>query len=296
MFMTFIELYEEFPNPESKDTMRGILIGSPVSKDLCNYFLSYAYHYASEKLVKISTRRGKTREKRLISHVIFYADDIVLFSGNATLPDGTADVWIRKNETQLPESEEGPQGVEADEIYFKVTVSTVTKEEISADIDFWFDQLKEKEEGLNADYLSIETYRANKKKEISQICQSTVFAGVDISISSGTEHFSLKDEDQLNLFGKQAQLTAGIKKLEYHEDGNPCRYYSAEDMQKIINGAMEFKSYHTTYANSLNMWIKGCSKASEIAKIEYGAPIPEEYQSEVLKDYLAEMAADKEVK
>lgn len=165
-----------------------------------------------------------------------------------------------------------------------------------ADIDFWFDQLKEKEEGLNADYLSIETYRANKKKEISQICQSTVFAGVDISISSGTEHFSLKDEDQLNLFGKQAQLTAGIKKLEYHEDGNPCRYYSAEDMQKIINGAMEFKSYHTTYANSLNMWIKGCSKASEIAKIEYGAPIPEEYQSEVLKDYLAEMAADKEVK
>ena len=175
-------------------------------------------------------------------------------------------------------------------------MSTVTKEEISADIDFWFDQLKEKEEGLNADYLSIETYRANKKKEISQICQSTVFAGVDISISSGTEHFSLKDEDQLNLFGKQAQLTAGIKKLEYHEDGNPCRYYSAEDMQKIINGAMEFKSYHTTYANSLNMWIKGCSKASEIAKIEYGAPIPEEYQSEVLKDYLAEMATDKEVK
>lgn len=186
--------------------------------------------------------------------------------------------------------------MEADEIYFKVTVDTVTKEEISADIDFWFDQLKEKEEGLNADYLSIETYRANKKKEISQICQSTVFAGVDISISSGTEHFSLKDEDQLNLFGKQAQLAAGSEKLEYHEDGNPCRYYSAEDMQKIINGAMEFKSYHTTYGNSLNMWIKGCAKASEIAKIEYGAPIPEEYQSEVLKDYLAEMAADKEVK
>lgn len=106
--------------------------------------------------------------------------------------------------------------------------------------------MKDKEEGCNADYLSIETYRAEKKKEISQICQSTVFAGTDIDISSGKEHFSLKDEDQLNLFGKQAQLTAGIKKLEYHEDGNPCRYYSAEDMQKIINGAMEFKSYHTT--------------------------------------------------
>ena len=54
----------------------------------------------------------------------------------AVLPDGSADVWIRKNEVQLPEKDEGPQGMEADEIYFKVTASTVTKEEISADIDF----------------------------------------------------------------------------------------------------------------------------------------------------------------
>lgn len=80
LFMTFIDLYEEFANPEIEDVTRGILIGSPVSKDLCNYFLSYAYHYASEKLVKTSSRRGKTKEKRLVSHVIFYADDIVMFS------------------------------------------------------------------------------------------------------------------------------------------------------------------------------------------------------------------------
>lgn len=81
----------------------------------------------------------------------------------------------RKNEVQLPEKDEGPQGMEADEIYFKVSAGVVPKEEIVADLDFWFDQLKDKEEGCNADYLSIETYRAEKKKEISQICQSTVF-------------------------------------------------------------------------------------------------------------------------
>lgn len=39
----------------------------------------------------------------------------------AVLPDGSADVWIRKNEVQLPEKDEGPQGMEADEIYFKVS-------------------------------------------------------------------------------------------------------------------------------------------------------------------------------
>lgn len=82
MFMTFLELYEEWADPESKDTEKGILIGSPVSKDFCNYFLSYAYHYASERLVKTTSRRGVVKEKRLISHVIFYADDLVLYSGN----------------------------------------------------------------------------------------------------------------------------------------------------------------------------------------------------------------------
>lgn len=75
------------------------------------------------------------------------------------------------------------------QIYFKVSAGVVPKEEIVADLDFWFDQLKDKEEGCNADYLSVETYRAEKKKEISQICQSTVFAGTDIDISSGKEHF-----------------------------------------------------------------------------------------------------------
>lgn len=79
LFDTFIELYEEWPNPESENPKKGILIGSPVSKDLCNYFLSYAYHYASEKLVKMMHRRGKEKTVRLVRHLIFYMDDIVMY-------------------------------------------------------------------------------------------------------------------------------------------------------------------------------------------------------------------------
>ena len=103
------------------------------------------------------------------------------------------------------------------------------------------------------------------------------------------EHFSLKEEDQLNLFGKQAQLAAGTKQLEYHQDGHPCRYYSADEMTAIIDAAMQHVSYHTTYCNSLNMWIAGATTTEELNIIYYGADIPEEYQSEVLKDYLAAM-------
>ncbi len=86
-----------------------------------------------------------------------------------------------------------------------------------------------------------------------------------------TEHFSLTEHDQLNLFGKQVQLAAGTTELEYHADGQPCRYYSAEDMQIITSTAMAYVSYHTTYCNAVNMWIAGCETAEEVQQIYYGA-------------------------
>lgn len=50
-------------------------------------------------------------------------------------------------------------------------------------------------------------------------------------------------------------------------------------------------SYHTTYCNALNMWIVGCESAEEVQQIFYGADVPEQYQSEVLKAYLVKIAA-----
>ena len=86
------------------------------------------------------------------------------------------------------------------------------------------------------------------------------------------------------------QLLAGEEKLEYHEDGQPCRYYSAEDMQSIINKAMLFKTYNTTYCNALNMWIKSITRSSDFEQIQWGVKVPEAFQNEVLKDYLKAIA------
>lgn len=60
----------------------GIFIGSPVSKDLCNYYLSYLYHYCTNELYEMKTRRGKTTRKRLIYHIMIQMDDIILFGSN----------------------------------------------------------------------------------------------------------------------------------------------------------------------------------------------------------------------
>lgn len=130
--------------------------------------------------------------------------------------------------------------------------------------------------------------QASKKQEISAACEQVIYSGVDVTLSDGSsEHFALTEHDQLNLFGKQVQLAAGTDKLEYHSDGQSCKYYSAADMQTIITAAMTYVSYHTTYCNALNMWIAGVSDKDELNQITYGASVPEQYQSEVLKAYLA---------
>lgn len=138
---------------------------------------------------------------------------------------------------------------------------------------------------------TLDEWKPAKKQEISQSCESIIYDGVSVILADGsTEHFSLTEHDQLNLFGKQAQLAAGADQLEYHADGQPCRYYSAEDMQAIINAAMWHVSYHTTYCNAINMWIADCQTAEEVQAIFYGADVPESYQSDVLKAYLLQIA------
>lgn len=134
--------------------------------------------------------------------------------------------------------------------------------------------------------------QATKRGEVSDACEQVIYNGVNVVLLDGSvEHFSLTEHDQLNLFGKQSQLAAGAKQLEYHADGQPCKYYNATDMQSIIQAAMFHVSYHTTYCNALNMWIAGCQDAEECQEIFYGANVPEEYQSEVLMAYLEQIAA-----
>lgn len=135
---------------------------------------------------------------------------------------------------------------------------------------------------------TIAELQSSKKQEISQACEQAIYSGVSVTLTDGSvEHFSLTEHDQLNLFGKQVQLAAGVTELEYHADGQPCRYYSAKDMQIITSTAMAYVSYHTTYCNAVNMWIAGCETADEIQQIYYGAAVPEQYQSDVPKAYIA---------
>lgn len=135
----------------------------------------------------------------------------------------------------------------------------------------------------------LEQIRTLKKSEISDSCEQTIYNGIDVEMSTGTQHFSLTEKDQINIFGLQATIESGETQIEYHSDGNPCIYYSVEDIQKLIVAAMGFVKYNTTYCNSLNVWINEETDAQVINSMYYGMDIPEEHQSEVLKDYIKNM-------
>ena len=139
---------------------------------------------------------------------------------------------------------------------------------------------------------TLEEVKETKKQEIGIAYQAVKAAGVDIELSTGKEHFPLSDEEIVFLYGKQVELASGKKELVSYQDAdNRCKFYSVEDMQKIIEEAFQFVSYQTTYRNTLWEWVDECETKEEVEGIDYGSEIPEQYQNDVLKAYLAQMEA-----
>ena len=62
-----------------------LIIGTLLSQWLCNYILSYLYRYVDGLYkIKKSKREGNQRRVRLLSHLLFYMDDILITSTRRT--------------------------------------------------------------------------------------------------------------------------------------------------------------------------------------------------------------------
>lgn len=132
-------------------------------------------------------------------------------------PNGVADVWLRNNQHEIvQEIEDGPTGYEADEIFCRVDAAVFQKRKLLLILVSGF--LCWNRFDLDANELGIEARRAAKLSEVSAACEEKIVSGIDVKIGEETQHFSLTIHDQLNLFGKQAQLNAGAEKCEYHNE------------------------------------------------------------------------------
>lgn len=132
--------------------------------------------------------------------------------------------------------------------------------------------------------ITIEYVKSAKIAEMNTICTNLIQKGFDVKLEDDiSHHFSLSEQDQLNLITLSTMVASGETAIPYHADGEPCKFYSVDDINAILNAATSWKTYHVTYNNSLKTYINSLDKITEISAITYGMEIPVDYQSDVLR-------------
>lgn len=141
---------------------------------------------------------------------------------------------------------------------------------------------------------TLEEVKMEKVSEMNNAQQMAIQNGVDVTLTDGTiEHFALTENDQTSLIGLQTKVLAGEESIPWHtsDQSEHCKYYNNADMSIITATALSYVSYHVTYFRDLRIYINALETKEEVEDIFYGTSIPEEYQSEPLKDMVAAINA-----
>lgn len=64
------------------------------------------------------------------------------------------------------------------------------------------------------------TLAQRKVDMANETCQNTIYAGLDVELTTGTKHFSLSLEDQQNINSKFQEVTLGATECQYKEHGD----------------------------------------------------------------------------
>ena len=128
---------------------------------------------------------------------------------------------------------------------------------------------------------------AKKLDEISAKCNTVIEAGVDV----GDAHYSLTIEDQANILAWMAVAQTG-KSIPYHQDGQPCRVYTADEFMEVANAAVAYKTHHTTYCNLLMRQVENMTDTDEVKAVQYGTTQLEGKYAEQYQIIMASLVGD----
>lgn len=113
--------------------------------------------------------------------------------------------------------------------------------------------------------------RTEKLSSLSETCNQTIVAGMDVETTEGVEHFSLEETDQINLTTALSAIEQGAKGYPYHADKKLCRMFTAVELKTIAEKATAHKLYHTTLCNHLLILARRATTTAELDKITYSA-------------------------
>lgn len=129
------------------------------------------------------------------------------------------------------------------------------------------------------DTSTLDGAKQSKLREISNSCQQTIYAGLDVVTTKGAEHFSLTSDDQSNLSALAMAIGTGLTSVPYHADGQLCREFTASEFNGIYTAAKNFVTYNTTLCNHLNVWIRRCETINEVNAITHTSKLPDDLQT-----------------
>lgn len=197
------------------------------------------------------------------------------------------DDWLRPISVDIPYKWVKIIKIDKEE-YDALIEALETEEEIIEDIPE--EILSEEDAQIDEDEINtLEYIKEMKIRQMSKICHDTIVKGVDVVLSDGnTHHFSLEIEDQIKIQALALKAQTTNELLPWHEDNKPCQFYSPSDIMILYNAMEDLQVYHTTYFNSLKMYILSLNEVEDVAAVVYGIQIPVEYQSDVLKFLLAQ--------
>lgn len=128
---------------------------------------------------------------------------------------------------------------------------------------------------ITADSAALQSAQQLKVSELDSECKKVITEGIVVKLSDGRLHsFELTIEDQLNLSTIQNKISKGAESCIYHEKGQLCRLYTAEDLQLVIDRANQHIFYNTTYLNLMKNCIHNMYSIEEIQSIHYGDELP----------------------
>lgn len=167
------------------------------------------------------------------------------------------------------------------------TAGVVATAEITEEEYLRLSKLLAEKEVVSADETALADAKRKALKRLSNVCKNTIVAGFSITLSDGDSyHFKLTTEDQLNLMLLENQLNNGSETFIYHATDQPCRFFSKEDMTRIIAAFRSFTQYHTTYFNAAKQYIKSLVDVEKVNLFVYGTDITDTVENRVLQQIL----------
>lgn len=124
-------------------------------------------------------------------------------------------------------------------------------------------------------------------EKMSLKCKQAIVSGFNLKLSDDLFYnFKLTVEDQLNLMVIENQINNGETFFIYHATSSPCKVFSKEDMQKIIQQAKKHTLFHTTYFNALKQYIQKLTDVKAVEAVKYGIDVSDTVEDDSIKMFL----------